>query len=63
MILYFNSGDNGPAVIPGDAQNSLLVQKLQDTQTQGGVMPPGGKMGDNLIQLFINWINAGAPNN
>ena len=61
--LVLNSGDNGPAVIPGDAQNSLLVQKLQDTQTQGGVMPPGGKLGDNLIQLFINWINAGAPNN
>lgn len=58
-----NSGDNGPAVIPGDVDNSLLAQKLLDTQEIGTVMPPGGKLADDLIQLFLNWIKEGAPNN
>jgi mono/diheme cytochrome c family protein len=58
-----NSGDNGPAVIPGDAANSLLAQKLLDTQQIGGLMPPAGKLDADLIQLFLDWIIAGAPDN
>jgi len=58
-----NSGDNGPVVIPGDPDNSLLAQKLLDTQEIGGVMPPGGKLPESIIQLFIDWIAAGAPDN
>jgi len=58
-----NSGDNGPAVLPGDAENSLLAQKLLDTQELGAVMPPAGKLPEDVIQLFQNWINQGAPNN
>ena len=58
-----NSGDNGPAVIPGDAENSLLAQKLLDTQETGTVMPPAGKLADDVIQIFLNWIKAGAPDN
>ena len=58
-----NSGDNGPAVIPGDAENSLLAQKLLDTQETGTVMPPAGKLADDVIQIFLNWIRAGAPDN
>ena len=56
-----NSGDNGPTVIPGDPQNSLLAQKLLGTQTVGTIMPPGGKLSDELIQIIIIWITAGAP--
>jgi hypothetical protein len=58
-----NSGDNGPAVIAGDAENSLLAQKLLDTQEIGTVMPPGGILAEDVIQLFIDWINEGAPDN
>ncbi len=58
-----NSGDNGPAVIPGDAENSLLVQKLLGTQEIGGIMPPGGPLPDEDIQLVIDWIDAGALDN
>ncbi|MEJ2448362.1 MAG: hypothetical protein P8Y37_10565, partial [Anaerolineales bacterium] len=58
-----NSGDNGPVVIPGDPDNSLLAQKLLDNQEIGGVMPPGGKLPDPIIQLFLDWIAAGAPDN
>jgi mono/diheme cytochrome c family protein len=35
-----NSGDNGPTVIPGDAESSLLAQKVLGTHTlQPGVYP------------------------
>jgi menaquinol-cytochrome c reductase cytochrome b/c subunit len=54
------SGDGGPVVIPGDAVNSLLVQKLKGTQQNGSVMPPTGKLSDAQIQVIIDWINAGA---
>jgi cytochrome c oxidase cbb3-type subunit 3 len=60
---FMSSGDNAPVVIAGDADNSLLIHKLQGTQSEGGLMPPGGKLPDSEIQLFIDWINAGAPDN
>jgi mono/diheme cytochrome c family protein len=55
------SGDNGPAVIPGDVDGSLLAQKILGTQTTGLSMPPGSKMTDEEIQLILDWIAAGAP--
>ena len=58
-----NSGDNGPAVIPGDAENSLLAQKILGTHTIGTIMPPGGKLPDDTIQIILRWIDAGAPDN
>jgi hypothetical protein len=56
-------GDHGPAVIPGDLEGSLLAQKLLGTQTEGAVMPPGGKLPQSQIQLILDWIAAGAPDN
>lgn len=56
-----SSGEHGPTVIPGDVANSLLAQKIQDLQTIGGVMPPGGKMPAKDIKTVLDWIAAGAP--
>jgi mono/diheme cytochrome c family protein len=56
-----NSGDNGPAVVPGDAQASLLAQKLLGTQTFGSVMPPAGSLDEASIQVILDWISTGAP--
>jgi mono/diheme cytochrome c family protein len=58
-----NSGDNGPAVIPGDVEGSLLALKLLDQQTVGAVMPPGGKLPEDEIQIVLDWIAGGAPDN
>jgi len=55
------TGDHMPVVIPGDADGSILAQKLQDEQTFGTVMPPGSKLPDAEIQLILDWIAAGAP--
>ena len=53
-------GNSGPAVIPGDPDNSLLVQKLLGTQTTGNIMPPTGKLLEAEIQLIIDWVLTGA---
>jgi len=58
-----NSGDNGSVVIPGDAENSLLAQKIVGTHEKGAIMPPGGKMTNSEIQVILDWIAAGAPDN
>lgn len=58
-----DSGNNAPVVIPGDAEGSLLGQKLLGTQTQGTVMPPGGGMDAVDIQVILDWIAAGALDN
>lgn len=54
------SGDHGPAVIPGDALNSLLAQRIQGTS--GAIMPPTGSLPQEEIQAILDWIAAGAKN-
>ncbi|MBI3361657.1 MAG: c-type cytochrome [Chloroflexi bacterium] len=57
------TGENAPVVKAGDPTNSLLAQKLLGTQTQGGVMPPGGLLTAQAVKPILDWIAAGAPNN
>jgi hypothetical protein len=52
-------GDTGPAVVPGDADASLLVQAIRykDEQTR---MPPKGKLPDATIAALEQWVRSGA---
>ncbi len=54
------TGDHGPVIIPGDVANSLLAQKIQGTAKTGGIMPPSGKLPDEIIQTILQWIATGA---
>jgi hypothetical protein len=47
-------GNSGPAIIPGNAQGSKLVQ-MQSLGNHPGQLTP------EELQLVIDWINAGAP--
>jgi hypothetical protein len=47
-------------VIPGDGEGSILGQKILGIQTYGSIMPPGGRLSAEEIQLILNWIDAGA---
>jgi hypothetical protein len=50
---------SGAVVTPGDAANSLLVQKIQS-----GSMPKRGtKWTAAQLQLLVDWVNSGAQNN
>ena len=57
------TGANGPAVIAGDAVNSLLAHKVLGTQRQGTVMPPACALPQSDIQPLLDWIAAGALDN
>jgi hypothetical protein len=57
------SGAHAPTVVPGSAATSLLAQKLLGTQTVGAAMPMGTSLGQNEIQIILDWINAGAADN
>ena len=51
-------GESGPAVVPGKPDESLLMGALTHDSFK---MPPGGKLPDELIADFKNWIKMGAP--
>ncbi len=47
-------------VLPGEPDNSYLVQKMQGTASAGGVMPPSGMLGTAEIDAVRLWISNGA---
>lgn len=48
-------------VVPGNPEGSVLYQRLIG---QGGpIMPPSGKLPDDLLKLVYDWIKQGAKNN
>jgi hypothetical protein len=51
-------------VIPGNANDSYLIVKVEGRQTVGQRMPVGGAALDNIdLTNLKNWINQGAQNN
>lgn len=52
-------GETGPAVVPGDLQQSLLINALR--YDEGLEMPPSGKLSDEVIRNFETWVKMGAP--
>ncbi len=49
-------GDSGPALVPGDLQNSLLLERIRS-----GEMPPGeGKVSPDELKILEDWIQSGA---
>jgi len=51
-------GDSGAAVVPGDADKSLLIEAIK---YEGLEMPPKAKLSDEIIADFVTWIEMGAP--
>lgn len=50
-------------VIPGNAQDSYLVIKVEGRQNAGERMPLGGQLDSVDIRNIRNWIDKGAKNN
>ena len=52
-------GQRGHAVVPSDVHASLIVEALR---YDGALrMPPSGRLSDEVIQNFEEWIRMGAP--
>jgi hypothetical protein len=53
-------GEIGPAVVPGDLENSLLLKAIKHTD-KDLQMPPKKKLDAEVIAAFEKWIAMGAP--
>lgn len=59
-----NGGLSGPAILPGDAEGSLLVRSLRGTLEGSERMPMGSTaLTEAEIDLIGRWIQAGAQDN
>ena len=62
--LMAGSSTNGPVIISGDSDNSILVQKILGTAGFGDRMPSNDPTyfdsNSNDLQLIKNWIDQGA---
>lgn len=55
---HLSGGDSGPAVVPGDADASLLIEAVRYESYE---MPPKGKLPETDIKTLVRWVNMGAP--
>ncbi len=53
-------GENGPAIVPGDLDDSLLIRAIRQSDPDLS-MPPKGKLSDAVIKDFETWVMMGAP--
>jgi len=60
--LMAGDSDHGPVIIPGDSENSILIQKLGDEPPFGDQMPQNGPsyLDPATIALIAAWIDEGA---
>jgi|GEM_PF-2567592 Planctomycete cytochrome C. len=55
--LVLKGGATGPAVIPGDVENSFLLRAIR-YQEDDFQMPPSGRLPDEDIALVEKWVKA-----
>jgi len=54
-------GDAGPAVVPGDTKNSLLLQAIRHEHEDLAMPKAGAKLDAAVIADFERWVARGAP--
>src|SRR5215831_15014249 len=54
-------GENGPAVVPGDPEASLLIHAIRRDGTGPRMPKEGPKLSSETIDAFTKWIKDGAP--
>jgi hypothetical protein len=54
-------GDSGPALVPGDAKKSLLIQSIRHDDPDSAMPKDRPKLSDAVIADFVKWVNDGAP--
>jgi mono/diheme cytochrome c family protein len=55
---WAKGGDSGPAIIPGNLDESLLIQAVR--YGNGTEMPPKGKLPKETIEALERWVKNGA---
>ena len=59
--LLHQGGASGPAVLPTQTEDSLLIQRVQATDPEQRMPPEGAPLTPAQIQALRDWIAAGAP--
>ncbi|WP_337174113.1 PSD1 and planctomycete cytochrome C domain-containing protein [Paludisphaera sp.] len=54
-------GSLGPAVVPGDPSESLLVLALSHAEDEDLKMPPTERLPDAQVEALTRWVEMGAP--
>jgi hypothetical protein len=54
-------GSSGPAIIPGDAKKSPLIQSIRHDDPDSAMPKDRPKLSDAVIADFVKWVNDGAP--
>ncbi|MDA1275597.1 MAG: DUF1549 domain-containing protein, partial [Verrucomicrobia bacterium] len=53
-------GDSGPALVPGDAKKSLLIQSIRHEAPDSKMPKDRPQLPDAVIANFVTWVNQGA---
>jgi cytochrome c553 len=51
-------GESGPAVVPGNVKQSLLIEAIR---REGLEMPPKEPLPETVVADFVRWVEMGAP--
>ncbi|HWD17761.1 MAG TPA: DUF1549 domain-containing protein, partial [Verrucomicrobiae bacterium] len=54
-------GENGPALVPGDPEKSLLIKAVRYEDADLQMPPKGKKLSDDQIADLVAWVKMGAP--
>ena len=58
---WSKGGDNGPVVVPGDPEKSVLIKAVRYTNQDLQMPPKGQKLSDAKIADLEAWVKMGAP--
>src|SRR5271163_2041432 len=53
-------GDNGPAIVPGDPEKSLLIKAVRYKDADLKMPPKDQRLADNQIADLVSWVRMGA---
>lgn len=56
-----HGGENGPAIVAGDPEKSLLIKAVRYTDPDLQMPPKGNKLTDEQISDLVAWVKMGAP--
>lgn len=54
-------GDSGPAIVPGNLEDSLLIDAVRYEESIVSGMPPRSKLPASHIKTLERWVEMGAP--
>ena len=58
--LMKTGGDSGPVVVPGNSQQSLLLQRVTSTDELDRMPPEGEPLTEKQIEILKQWVESGA---